>query len=98
MVQRICKVCQQPWDFRGGSTLCSDECRTEWEDVLRRRAYRRIVAPHRKHFDLVTRDVEAGMATQEQKHAALENLRRARALHSELLESPNPRKFLEDLV
>ena len=98
MVQRTCKVCQQPWDFRGGSTLCSDECRTEWEDVLRRRAYRRIVAPHRKHLDLVTRDVEAGMATLEQKHAALENLRRARALHNEFLASPNPRQFLEDLV
>ena len=98
MVQRTCKVCQQPWDFRGGSTLCSDECRTEWEDVLRRGAYRRIVAPHRKHLDLVTRDVEAGMATQEQKHAALENLKRARALYNEFLASSNPRKFLEDLV
>lgn len=98
MVQRICKVCQQPWDFRGGSTLCSEECMTEWVDVLRPRAYRIIVQPHRKHCDLVVRDVEAGMATQEQKHAAYENLSRARALHNEFLASPNPRQFLEELV
>ena len=98
MVQRTCKVCQQNWDFRGGSTICSDECRTEWVDVLRPRAYRTIVQPHRKHLDLVTRDVEAGMATQEQKHAAYENLKRARALHKEFLASTNPRQFLEDLV
>ena len=98
MVQQTCKVCQQTWDFRGGSTLCSDECRTEWEDVLRRGAYRRIVAPHRKHLDLVTRDVEAGMATQKQKHAALKNLEGARDLYSAFLASLNPRQFLEDLI
>ena len=98
MVERICKICQQTWDFRGGSTLCSEECRTEWVDVLRPRAYRTIVQPHRQRLDLVTRDVEVGKATQEEKHAALENLRRARALHEEFLASPNPRQYLEDLV
>lgn len=98
MVERTCKVCQQPWDFRGGSTICSDECRTKWVDILRPTAYRRILTPHRQRYEVVCKDVEAGMATQEQKHAAAENLTRARALYSEFLASPNPQQFLEDLV
>ena len=94
MVERICKVCQQPWDFRGGSTICSDECRTEWVDVLRSRAYTILITPHRKHYDLVCRGVEAGIATQAQKNAAYEELMQGRALYSIFLASANPREFL----
>lgn len=98
MVERICKVCQQLWDFRGGSALCSEECRTHWTDALRPLAYKLIVKPHRQHLNSVASDVEAGMATQEQRHAAEENLERARALYNEFLESTNPRQFLEHLI
>ena len=98
MVQKIFKICQRTWDFRGGSSLCSDECRTEWTDVLRPRAYERILKPHRAYLSKVHRDVDAGMATQEQKHAATENLKRARALYGEFLDSLNPHRFLEDLI
>lgn len=98
MVQKICKICQQTWDFRGGSPLCSEECRTEWADILRPRAYELILMPHRKHLSKVHRDVDAGMATREQKHAATENLKRARALYSEFLDSLNPHRFLEELI
>ena len=67
--------------------LCSDECRTEWEDVLRRRAYTTIVTPHRTRYDQVCRDVDADKATQEEKEAAKQNLDRARELHAEFLAS-----------
>lgn len=98
MVQQTCKVCQQTWDFRGGSSICSDECRTEWVHNLRPRAYTKIITPHREHYQLVTKDVEVGMATQKQKHAALKNLEGARDLYSAFLASLNPRQFLEDLI
>ena len=50
MVQRICKICQLPFDFLGGSTMCSDACLSRWEQ-LRANVYQKTVAPARKIFD-----------------------------------------------
>mgnify|MGYP001166840855 CR=1 FL=1 len=47
MVRRMCKVCQQSWDFKGGSPICSDECVSAWK-LIRTRVYNVIMRPARK--------------------------------------------------
>ena len=94
MVQRICKVCQIPFDFRGGSPMCSVTCRDRWDD-LRANFYRIVIAPARKSYDKLTPDAEYPTISQEELKALLSaRLDTARVLHSRFLESSNPTEFI----
>ena len=83
MVERICKICQTPWDFRGGRPLCSDECATRWERI-RSRTYMIVVRPAREAVDRTSADKDEQLA---RLHDTLE-------LWDDFLQSENPLQFI----
>ena len=100
MVQRTCKVCQLPFDFRGGSPMCSNTCRDRWEQ-LRANVYRAIVVPARKDFDTAVKEFDKdpesyNMSKREFKVQLTARLNEARELHSRFLESSHPIEFVQN--
>ena len=85
MVQKICKICQQTWDFRGGRPLCSDICASRWE-LIRSRTYMIIVRPVREAVD----------RNSAEKDEQLANLHDGLELWDEFLNSDNPLQFIAE--
>ena len=87
MVQKICKICQQTWDFRGGRPLCSDICASRWE-LIRSRTYMVIVRPVREAVDRKSAE----------KDEQLANLHDGLELWDEFLNSDNPLQFIAEYL
>ena len=80
MVRRMCKVCQQSWDFKGGSPICSDECVSAWK-LIRTRVYNVIMRPARK---------------EETRPNRLAELAECRALYDEFLRTHDVHAWLRN--
>jgi len=89
MVTITCKACNIPFDFRGGTQMCSEACRLRWPRI-RANVYQVLVKPARDHPDLEQSRVHSGEITRQDFQVAADNLRDARSSYAAFLATPDP--------
>ena len=89
MVTINCKACNIPFDFRGGTQMCSEDCRLRWPRI-RANVYQVLVKVARDYPDLAPGRVHTGEITTQALQVAIDNLRDARGSYAAFLATPAP--------